>query len=172
MADAQVPPAPELGAWRRRLVAPIVAQLRQGLSPGRAALALALGFALGLFPVLGSTTLLCAITGAWLRLNQPLIQLVNYLVFPLQLALIIPFVRAGERLFGAAPVPLAEVPALVARFEADPGRFLLDYAAVGGYGIVAWAIAAPPLAALVYAGLRPVLARLARSSRPGPSGGP
>lgn len=153
--------APSL--WQRRVVAPIVAQLRQGITPDQIALTLALGAVLGLFPVLGSTTALCAAAGVGLRLNQPLIQLVNYLVYPLQLALLIPFYRAGERLFDAEPVPLVNVPDLVARFGADPARFFVDYGLVGLYGVAAWALVAAPLAALGYALLKPTLRGLARA---------
>ena len=85
--------------WQRRVVAPIVQQLRQGITPQKIALTLALGGVLGIFPILGATTLLCGIAGVWLRLNQPIIQLVNYLVYPLQIALLIPFYRAGFPIF-------------------------------------------------------------------------
>jgi hypothetical protein len=162
--------------WQRRVVAPIVAQLRQGITPQKIALTLALGAVLGIFPILGTTTLLCGIVGVWLRLNQPLIQLVNYLVYPLQIALLVPFYRAGERLFGAEPVPIVNVPDLIARFGAGPGQFLLDYGLVGLYGIAVWCLVAPPLAALAYALLKPTLLALGarvRSSAaaPPPPGG-
>ena len=147
--------------WQRRVVAPIVAQLRQGITPGQVALTLALGGVLGIFPILGATTFLCAVAGVWLRLNQPVIQLVNYLVYPLQIALLIPFYRAGERLFGADPVPIVNVPDLIARFGADPWRFLIDYGLVGLYGIVVWALVAVPLVALSYFLLKPMLVALA-----------
>jgi uncharacterized protein (DUF2062 family) len=157
-------PAPAAGTswWQRRVVAPIVAQLRQGITPQKIALTLALGAVLGIFPILGATTALCAVAGVWLRLNQPLIQLVNYLVYPLQLALLIPFYRAGEHLFGAEPVPIIDIPGLLARFGADPWQFILDYGMVGFYGIAVWSLAAGPLAALGYFLLRPTLVALAR----------
>jgi uncharacterized protein (DUF2062 family) len=158
--------------WQRRVVAPILAQLRQGITPQKVALTLALGAVLGIFPILGATTLLCAVAGIWLRLNQPAIQLVNYLVYPVQLALLIPFYRAGERLFGAEPVPIVDVPGLVARFGESPLQFLLDYGMVGLYGIAVWGLVALPLAALLYAMLRPILER-ARSRLGGaPAGAP
>jgi uncharacterized protein (DUF2062 family) len=147
--------------WQRRVVAPILAQLKQGITPREIALTLALGGVLGIFPILGMCTLLCAIAGVALRLNQPLIQLVNYLVYPLQIVLLIPFYRAGERLFGAEPVPIANVPELVQRFGEGPWQFILDYGLVGLYGIVVWALVAPLLAALAYFSLRPALATLA-----------
>jgi uncharacterized protein (DUF2062 family) len=59
----------------RRLVRPILELLRQGVTPGKIALSLALGVVLGVFPVLGSTTALCTLAAITLRLNLPAIQL-------------------------------------------------------------------------------------------------
>ncbi len=151
--------------WQRRVVAPIVAQLRQGITPEKVALTLALGGVIGIFPILGATTLLCGVVGVWLRLNQPIIQLVNYLVYPAQIALLIPFYRAGERLFGAEPVPIVNVPDLIARFGAGPWQFLVDYGLVGLYGITVWCLVAAPLTALAYFLLKPTLLAMARGLR-------
>jgi hypothetical protein len=49
------------GFFHRRVVAPIVALLTQGITPEKIALSLAFGIVLGIFPVLGSTTVLCAV---------------------------------------------------------------------------------------------------------------
>lgn len=87
------------------MVDPILSQLLQGISPEKIALTIVVGAALGVFPVLGASTLLCALVGMWLRLNQPILQLVNYAVYPLQIALIFVFLRIGERICGAAPCP-------------------------------------------------------------------
>lgn len=156
------PPA-RRSAWRRRLVAPLLAQLRQGITPEQIALTLALAATLGVFPILGATTVLCALAAAWLRLNQPLMQLANYVVYPLQLALLLPFCRAGEALFGQPHLPVLDVHDLLARFEADPRRFLVDYGMTALYGVVVWTLLAPFAAALLYFMLRPLLLRLARN---------
>lgn len=148
--------------FRRRIVAPILAQLRQGVAPERIALALAVGAVVGIFPILGVSTALCAGLGVWLRLNQPVIQLVNYLMYPLQLALLIPFCRAGERAFGAVPLPMANVPELVARFHAGAWQFFVDYGRVILYGSAVWCVVALPLVALTYLLLKPALLGLAR----------
>src|SRR5262245_35096989 len=105
MSVDAVPAAPSF--WRRRLIGPIVGQLTQGVTPEKIALTVALGIALGVFPILGSSTVLCVIAGILIRLNQPIIQAVNYLVYPLQLVLLIPFYRAGEHLLGRTPIPLS-----------------------------------------------------------------
>ena len=87
-----------------RVLEPLKAQLTQGVSPVRLAVALALGLTLGTFPVLGTTTALCALAALGLRLNQPAIQVANYLAYPLQLAAYLPLFAAGAALFGAPPV--------------------------------------------------------------------
>jgi uncharacterized protein (DUF2062 family) len=151
--------------WRRRVVAPILAQLRQGITPEKIALTLALGAVLGIFPILGACTALCAVAGVALKLNQPIIQLVNYLVYPLQFALLLPFYRAGETLFGQPHVPIFSVTELAARFSASPWQFFLDYGMVGVYGIAVWCLVAPVLVAGLYFGLKPVLQGLAGQVR-------
>lgn len=147
------------------MVAPIRLQLLQGITPRQVALTLALGGVLGIFPILGASTPLCLLAGVSLRLNQPLIQLINYLVYPVQLLLLIPFYRAGERLFGADPVPIVDVSGLIARFGEDAWQFLLDYGRVGLYGVAVWCLVAPLLTALVYALLAPMLQALAARTR-------
>jgi uncharacterized protein (DUF2062 family) len=91
---------------QKRLVRPIVQLLIQGITPEKIALSLAFGIMLGVFPVLGTTSLLCLIAALLFRLNLPAVQLANILVNPLWFALLIPFIRAGERLFGAPPLAM------------------------------------------------------------------
>lgn len=156
--------------WRRWLVEPIVAQLRQGITPERIALTLALASVISVFPILGATTLLCALVAIRLRLNQPLIQLANYLFYPVQLILLLPFYRAGETLFGQPHLPIFSIPELLARFKAGPLQFIADYGMTALYGIAVWALVAPFIAALLYFALRPLLRGLARRARIRPAG--
>jgi len=164
---AAIPAEPEVRAsfWQRRVVAPIVGQLRQGITPEKIALTIALGLVLGIFPILGSTTLLCGLAALWLRLNQPVIQLVNYFAYPLQLALIIPIYRAGEMLFRQAPTPLS-ISLMFERFSADFWQFLRDYGMIAVHGIVVWCLLAPLVVGALYFALRSPLrslsARIAR----------
>lgn len=157
----QTIPAVRESFWKRRVVTPFVAQLSQGVTPEKLALTVALGLVLGIFPILGSTTLLCGIAAVVLRLNQPVIQLVNYFAYPAQLALIIPIYRAGEVLFGNAPIPLS-IPLIFERFRADFGQFLRDFGMIAVQGIVVWCLVAPVVIAALYFGVRPLLRRLSR----------
>ena len=91
---------------KKRLIDPLLALLRQGLSPKDLALCVALGIGVGLFPVLGVSTPALTILALTLRLNLAAIQLVSYAISPLQLALIIPFMRLGETILGSTPQPM------------------------------------------------------------------
>jgi uncharacterized protein (DUF2062 family) len=71
-----------------------------GLSPEAIALVVAVGFVLGVFPVFGLPTVLCALAAVILRLNLPAIQLINQVSSPVQLALLIPLSRVGSLILG------------------------------------------------------------------------
>jgi uncharacterized protein (DUF2062 family) len=152
--------APLESWWRRRIVTPVLGQLKQGATPEKLALTIALGFALGVFPILGSATLLCGLAAWMLRLNQPVIQLVNYLAYPAQLALLIPTYRAGSDLFGIPHIPLS-ISFILERFRADVGQFFADFGMIAVRGIIVWLLVAPFVVAAIYYSLRPVLRRAA-----------
>jgi uncharacterized protein (DUF2062 family) len=145
--------------WRERVVALIVAQFTQGVTPQKIALTIALGLNLGIFPILGTTTALCAVAGICFKLNQPVIQLVNWLASPLQLMLILFFVRAGEWLLRAQRVSFS-LTELFRKFHESPVKFFQEFGLTGLHGIIAWLVLAPFLTALVYFTLLPPLKKL------------
>jgi uncharacterized protein (DUF2062 family) len=152
-------PAPRESFWQRRIRRPIIGQLKQGITGRKIAATIAIGIVLAIFPILGSTTLLCALAGFLFKLNQPIIQTVNYFSYPLQLALLIPFYRAGETLFGHPHVPLS-IPLFIARIRVDFLQFLRDFGLIAVDGIIVWCLLAPILAGLLYLALRPPLLAL------------
>lgn len=86
-------------ALDRKLIQPFVELLKQGVTPEKIALTVALGISLGVIPMLGTTTMLCTLAAVALRLNLPGILLINGVVYPLQLVLVVPFLRAGAWMF-------------------------------------------------------------------------
>lgn len=157
-------PEPAAGArpgwWQRRIAGPVRQQLTQGITPDKISLTIALGITLGIFPILGSGFLLCGLAAWGLKLNQPIIQGVGTLAYPLQLVMLLPFYRAGEWLFGIPPIPLS-ITVLISRFFENVPLFLKEYGMTGVRGILVWCGLAPVVLVLVYHGLRPVLRRLA-----------
>jgi uncharacterized protein (DUF2062 family) len=151
------------GFFYRRLIAPIVALLTQGITPEKIALSLAFGIVLGVFPVLGSTTLLCAAAALIFRLNLPAIQLVNYLIYPLQLFFLLPFIRLGEMLFRAAPLKLS-LAEMLAMARADLPHAVATLWLAGAHAMFAWLLIGPPAILLLYFLLSRALRRVAASS--------
>lgn len=143
---------------KRRPVRLILELLSQGITPHKIALTVALGVVLGVTPVLGSTTLVCTAAAVVLGLNLPLIQVINYLIYPLQFVLLLPFIQAGQWLFREPPLPLslAQIAALIR------GHFWHAIASLWTYtlhGLVAWLILGAVVALLIYLTLLPVLRR-------------
>jgi len=147
------------GFLYRRLLRPVLDLLKQGVKPERLALSLALGVVLGVFPALGWTTMLCAIAAFALGLNLPAIQIVNYSVYPLQIALLIPFFRLGEKLFGAPHLPIS-VTQIYAMAHANLWGAIKFLWSTTWHAIVVWALLAPLVTAAVYFALTPLLRRV------------
>jgi len=144
---------------QRRLVAPLLVLLKQGVTPRKLALSLALGIVIGLVPVLGISTALCALVALALRLNMPAIQLVNYLLTPLQLLLIIPQLRFGEWLARAPRFPITLEAGLAALSHGVINAVALLATAIV-HATIGWLVAAPLAAFLLFRILEPVLRHL------------
>ena len=144
------------GFWQRRLIQPIRNQLTQGVSVKAIAIGIAVGAVCGIFPVLGTTTVLTTLFAFLLKLNQPVAQAINFLVYPLHIALIPAFIRFGEFLFGADPIPFSISP-MLKQFSDAPIDFLYQFKATFIHCITGWLVAAPFIAALIILMVTPVL---------------
>jgi uncharacterized protein (DUF2062 family) len=143
----------------------IYASLKEGMSCNKISLCLAVGVALGIFPVLGTTTLLCAAAAFVFRLNLPLIQLVNYAVYPLQLVLLAFFYGAGSRLFNGQSSPYLGGE-IVELLQNDLGGSIIALWELTLYGIFVWLLTAPIIALLLFGILKPVIRKLSSNRYP------
>ncbi|WP_242919211.1 DUF2062 domain-containing protein [Pontibacter liquoris] len=140
---------------KRRLVAPILNLLKQGMTPHKLAVTVALGTVVGVVPALGVTTVLGTALAARFRLNIAATVLVSYLVQPLQLLLALPFIRAGIYMFGLAELRLT-FDEITAMFKADWLAALEQLWLANLAGISAWALLALPAGGVLYLVLLPV----------------
>ena len=131
--------------------------LRQGISPRKLALTLALGFAIGCIPVVGVTTALCVVAALALRLNFPVIQAANWLAAPLQLLLIVPFVRLGGRLFTFGSSRVIEIDSLL---HTSPLALIAQVGGMAGQALLAWLMISIPAVALLTVMLTTLLRRV------------
>ncbi|KAL6058152.1 hypothetical protein QOT17_015008 [Balamuthia mandrillaris] len=146
--------------FQRRIVKPFKDVLSQGLSPEALALSLAFGITGGVFPIPGITTLVCAVFIYFWKLNVAACQLANFLMTPIDLMMVIPFIRLGEMLFLVPePLPLS-AEELTTRLRQDP--FLHTLSTLGSSllrAIVAWAVVAAIMTWVLSKVLTPILRR-------------
>jgi uncharacterized protein (DUF2062 family) len=158
-----VPPHPATW-WQRQVIDPIALQMTQGITPEKIALTLAVGSALALFPIIGTTTLLCLLFGILLRLNQPIIQLVNMLCASIHFPVIVGLFRMGHLMYGVpyAHLGTGVIHHMLDTFWEDPGKFFERFGIDALHAIVAWALVAPLWMLIVYAFSLPVLREVIR----------
>ncbi|MBN2298605.1 MAG: DUF2062 domain-containing protein [Deltaproteobacteria bacterium] len=149
----------------RKVVDPVVQFLRQGITPEKISLSIAWGVVIGIFPVVGTTTLLCTVVALGLRLNLPVIQLANWLVYPLQLILVAPFFLAGSCLFGSEPFT-RDAQELILLFQSDLMGALNLLKDIILHAILVWLCMAPAGIILLYRALKPLLKRLSMHRYP------
>lgn len=143
---------------------PFLKLLRQGISPEKIALTIAVGVVLGITPVLGSTVLLCTLAAIVFRLNLPAIQLVNGLVYPLQFILLIPFYRLGAWMFGADASAIS-IDGVASLIRAGVGQAVRTLWVVTMHALVVWLALGAVAFAILYVVLVPVLGHMWRKAQ-------
>lgn len=123
--------------------------LQQGMSPDKIAMSVALGGLLGIFPIPGISTAMCALFAMTLRLNHAMIQAVNYAVYPLQLLLVGGYIAIGNQWFGGSET-VASFNSLAALMRHDLWGGLQALKQLGLYAVAVWLVTSPVLAVAVY----------------------
>ncbi len=139
------------------MIDPIAQQLTQGITPEKIALTLSVGSSLALFPILGTTTLLCLLAGILLRLNQPIIQMVNALCTPIHLPVIFCMVRLGSWIFHVQNSERVGIRMMNHMLWDDPREFFERFGITAVHAIAAWALVAPFWTLVTYMLALPVL---------------
>lgn len=132
-----------------RIKALLTSQLQQGLSPHQLSLAFALGVTIGTMPLIWGSSLLCIFLAGAFRLNQAVVQCANYLVYPLQILLFVPYLAGGDSLFATALLP-ADSSALLESIRTQPGLFFRNFPQANIQALAVWLISAPLAVALSY----------------------
>ncbi len=152
----------------RRLLEPLLALMRQGISPRRLALCVAIAIVVGNIPILGVSTILCTFIALIFRLNFPAIQLVQAAMAPTQVLLIIPFVRLGEWILRVPPQVVSIKAALALMSQGVWQAIVVLRDAIFHAGL-AWALIAPFAVYLIHRLLTPVFERMAAQIRRPPA---
>lgn len=137
---------------RQRLVAPVCYRLKllatSGLSPRSLTLTLCIGGALGILPLIWGTSFICLWLAHRFRLNHLVLQSVNYLLYPAQIALLIPFCKLGLLLAPWGPTVLPDQLSTIMQTGISGTFTLLLWLTFKA--LVAWLVTVPPAALLMY----------------------
>jgi len=132
-----------------KFIRPILKLLKQGTSPEKLSLSITSGAVIGVLPVIGTTTLLSAAIAFIFRLNLPIVQLINYMVYPLQLFFMIPFIHLGAFIFNAEPIPLS-LQEVIFSFQHDFWATLVSFSDLFLYAVAAWLLLCLPVSIFLY----------------------
>ena len=156
---------PKKSRFKRWVVQPIAKQLKQGTSPEKLSWSISLGTTLGIFPIMGSTSVVCLAVAHLFKLNQPVVHLFKTLTYPIHLAMILVYIRLGQKLNGLPETPFS-ITEMMSQFKDSPAQFARDFGMATLYGIEAWAISAIILIPTIYLVSLPLLKTLtSRKSR-------
>jgi len=145
--------------WRKVFL-PVLGLLRMGVTPERLAWSIAIGVAIGINPLIGSTTVLSLLLAFVLRLSVPASQVGTHSAYPIQLLLFLPFVHVGTVLFGTKPIPLSRAEIMpLARHPWELTKMLWMWE---WHALVVWAV----VAAVFTPALALLLGRVLRQAMP------
>ena len=146
----------------RKIVDPLLALLRQGVSPDSLALCVAVGVAIGLIPVLGVSTVLATAVALSFKMNLPAIQVAQMSMSAFQLLLIVPFVRLGEWMTHAPAQPVS-ISAGLALMKQGVWHTVVVLKDAIIHASIAWLALAPIGVFVLYRILKPVFERTAKA---------
>ncbi len=148
-----------LNKW---IIGPFTKFIKTGLSPEKLARSFALGICLGTMPVPGST-ITCTIAAIALKLNFGAIQLINYMVAPLQLLLIYPLFKAGAVLTGSQ-IMSGTLEELTKKFRLDAWGALMDMGNTALAAVLIWLLISIPVGFILYKISLPIFMRISHKN--------
>lgn len=159
--------------FKNKFLVPVLDLLKQGITPEKISLSIGFGFILGVFPMIGTTVILCTIATFLFRLNIVAVQVVNYFVYPLQFILLIPFIKLGLIIFQIENFDISiemiyeiikiDIPNFFISFQITEAMKNLTLAYM--YGAVAWLITMPIFIPIFFYGLTPILKKFPIQSK-------
>jgi len=125
------------------------ALLKQGLTPKELSQSLIVSGLISTIPILGVSTFMITTVSLKQKLNLPIMISFSYLLWPVQILLIIPFIRVGEFIF-SVPQNHHTVERIINSFQTSffQTLSLLTFELLCGLG--GWLLTAVPLAAGIY----------------------
>jgi len=135
--------------YSSRILTPVSNIRKQGFSSETLALSISIGIIGGAFPVLGLASYMCLLLTLTFRQNIIIVQVINWLVYPIQILLLIPFMKLGNAIFGGSDMTLTFHQVVVA-FQSGILNGLKLIGIISLYGVIAWVVIAIPALFILY----------------------
>jgi uncharacterized protein (DUF2062 family) len=138
-----------LKAVLNKVKAKTTALLKQGLSPKELSQSLIVSGLISTIPILGVSTFMITSVSLKRKLNLPVMISLSYLMWPIQILLIIPFIRVGEFIF-SVPRNHHTAEEIISSFQNSFFQTLSQLSFELLCGLGGWFLTAVPLAVGIY----------------------
>ncbi|XP_027345918.1 uncharacterized protein LOC113857870 [Abrus precatorius] len=138
---------------QKKITDPLLSIVRRGAEPKQLAFSAALGITLGVFPICGVTVFLCGMAIALLGsfCHAPTVMLANFIATPIELSLVVPFLRFGEVISGGSHFPLTSDAIKKVLIGQASREVILSVA----HALIGWLVASPFILGALYIVLLP-----------------
>ena len=136
--------------FAKRVVIPVSNIRKQGISSETLAFSVSIGVIGGAFPVLGFASYICLLMTLVFKQNFIVVQVANWLVYPLQIILLVPLMKLGHSIFARGDLTITLHQVVVA-FQSGLMNGISEIGLISLYGIIAWAALAVPCMFIFYA---------------------
>jgi hypothetical protein len=126
-----------------------VALFKQGLAPIELTQSILVAALFSIVPILGVTTILLTVLSVKRKLNLPIMLAISYIMWPIQIVLIVPFINVGEFIF-SIPQSHYSVEEIITSFQDSFFGTLsqLSFELLCGFG--GWLLTAVPFFTVIY----------------------
>lgn len=129
---------------KTKAIDPIASYFKQGLDTHKLSQSVAAGMVIGTIPVIGVSSVMATLVGLRYRMFTALIMLITYIIYPLQMLLILPYMKLGSYLVGAETESV-NVTAIFSKLFKHPLSSLAEFGFLILGGLIAWAVLSVPV---------------------------
>ncbi len=135
--------------YKQKVSIPLAQIRKEGFSSEKLALSVSIGIIGGTFPIIGLASFVCLLLTIIFKQNLVIVQLTNYLVYPLQIVLLLPLLRIGNSVLASNHIALT-LDQVVLAFKIGILHGINELGIILLYGALAWVVVAGPALLILY----------------------
>lgn len=135
--------------YKTKVVIPVSNIRKEGISSEALALSISIGIIGGAFPLIGFASYICLFLTLAFKQNIIIVQAVNWLSYPIQIILLIPFMKLGNTILGSSDMTIT-IHQIIVAFQSGMMHGVKLIGIFSLYGVIAWAVIALPTFLIVY----------------------